>query len=106
LATGGMPMEIRTPGYHHLGYAAQEPANRRRNLEEAIRSFQTVLLLEPDNLEAKYNQAVCFHDDALSHLDDGRNYLRELASSTNYGWARAGMFGLGCSLEDQDPRES
>ncbi|MCU0785638.1 MAG: CsgG/HfaB family protein, partial [Verrucomicrobia bacterium] len=73
LATGGKPMEILPPGMSLGGYAPQEPSMRRRNLEEAIRAFQTVLLLEPDNLEAKFNLAVCCHEESVGRIEEARN---------------------------------
>ena len=57
-----------------FGVVADEP--RRRDLEEAIRAFQTVLLLEPTNREAKVYLAAASL--SLGKEDEGRRYCREI----------------------------
>jgi hypothetical protein len=88
------------------GFSPQEPSMRRRNLEEAVRAFQSVLLLEPDNLEAKYSIAVCWHEESVGRIQEARGYLRELASSTNYGISQRAILSLGQSLEWEDGKEA
>jgi hypothetical protein len=65
-------IELLLPG--PFGVVADEP--RRRNLEEAIRAFQTVLLLEPTNREAKVYLAAASL--SLGKEDEGRQYCREI----------------------------
>jgi len=50
--------------------------SRRRNLEEAIRAFQTVLLFEPTNREAKMYLAASSL--SLGNENEGRQYCREV----------------------------
>jgi len=106
LATGGQRMEIMPPGMYMGGYSPQEPSTRKRNLEEAIRAFQTVLLLEPDNLEAKFNIAACCHEESVGRIEEARGYLRELASSTNYGLSQRAIHSLGESYSWEDGQEA
>ena len=56
----------------------QLAAKQKRNVEEAIRAFQTVLLLESTNREAKMYLAACLRDPTVYKLDDARNLYREL----------------------------
>jgi hypothetical protein len=56
----------------------QELARRRRNAEEAIHAFQTVLLLEPTNREAKVCLASCFQIPEINDFDKAVGYYREV----------------------------
>ena len=56
----------------------QERARRRRNAQEAIRAFETVLLLEPTNSEAKLWLAACLRKPAINQMDKAIGYYREV----------------------------
>ena len=60
---------------------AQNPVKRQRNLEEAVRALETVLLLDHQNHEAKFYLAACYRDRAMYRVDTARGYLREVAES-------------------------
>ena len=51
---------------------------RQRNLGEAIRAFETVLLLDPTNREAKLDLALCLRDPIINRVDDARRYYNEI----------------------------
>ena len=53
----------------------------RRNLEEAVRSFETVLLLDPGNRDAKIYLGACFRDPLIDRTDEARQYYREIIES-------------------------
>ena len=55
-----------------------EAARRQHNVEEAIRAFETVLLLEPTNREAKLYLAGCRWARDFSYLDEARDTYREI----------------------------
>ena len=65
-------IELLLPG--PFGLVQDEP--RRRNLEEAIRAFETVLLFQPTNREAKMFRASSSL--ALGKVDKGRRSCREI----------------------------
>jgi hypothetical protein len=67
---------IRPTEYQKLD--EQEIARHRRNAEEAIRAFETVLLLEPTNREAKLCLAACFRNQTIARVDEARNLYREI----------------------------
>src|ERR1035437_9273633 len=67
-------------GYQELD--AQEAARRRRNAEEAIRAFETVLLLDPENREAKMYLAACLRKQTIRRIDQARDYYREILESS------------------------
>ena len=54
---------------------------RRRNLEEAIRAFQTVLLLDPENHEAEMRLAACEFDPLIHRVEDARNHCQHLVGT-------------------------
>ncbi|HEX5397775.1 MAG TPA: hypothetical protein VFY06_01860, partial [Verrucomicrobiae bacterium] len=73
----------------------QEFARFRRNDEEAIRAFETVLLLEPMNREAKVCLATCYGDPAIAKLDKARNLYREVIEEpVQDQWTGAAEWGL------------
>jgi len=57
---------------------AQLAAKEKRNMEEAIRAFETVLLLEPTNRWAKMCLAACLRRPVTFRPDEARNYYREI----------------------------
>src|ERR1035441_8352469 len=74
--TGGRQVQVSAEVFltGPFGVVADEP--RRRNLEEAIRAFQTVLLFEPTNREAKMFLAASTL--SLGNENEGRQYCREM----------------------------
>ncbi len=56
----------------------QEYARRRRNAQEAIRAFETVLLLEPTNRQAKICLAACLQMHEINELDKAVGYYRDV----------------------------
>ncbi len=55
-------------------------ASRRSidRLEEAIRAFQTALILEPTNRQAKTSLGSSYCDELIGQFDSGRGLLREV----------------------------
>jgi tetratricopeptide (TPR) repeat protein len=58
-----------------------EMARRLRNTQEAIRAFQTVLLLDPTNREARMYLAACFRLSMIGKVEEARDIYRELIES-------------------------
>jgi len=56
----------------------REGVKRKRNLQEAIRAFEVVLLLDPGNREAKMYVAACLRSPIIHRPDDARQYYREI----------------------------
>jgi hypothetical protein len=60
---------------------------RRRNLEEAIRSFETVLLLEPTNREAKIYLSTCLRNETIQRIQEARScYFEIIDDSVSDKW--------------------
>jgi hypothetical protein len=57
---------------------APDALRRRRNLEEAIKAFQTVLLLDPTNRAGKFYLAACLRSPTIEQREDAREYYRQL----------------------------
>ena len=55
-----------------------ETARQKRNLEEAMRAFQTVLLLEPTNRLAKMYLAACLRKAPINQPDEARKFYQEI----------------------------
>ena len=58
-----------------------EAAIERRNTEEAIRAFETVLILDPDNREAKLCLAACLRNHTIGRIEEARGYYRQVIES-------------------------
>ncbi|HXI71288.1 MAG TPA: CsgG/HfaB family protein [Verrucomicrobiae bacterium] len=56
----------------------QLAARTKRNLEQSMRAFKTVLLLEPTNNEAKMYLAACLRIPIIYRWEEARNYYREI----------------------------
>jgi hypothetical protein len=83
-----------------------EAAMRHRNAEEAIRAFETVLLLEPDNREAKMYLAVCFRGPTINRVDEARNYYREIIENgVEDQWSELAQKALRASFENTSSEE-
>lgn len=85
-----------------FGGFVDEP--RRRNLEEAIRAFQTVMLLESTNREAKMYLAAS--NLSLGNENEGRQYYREILDEpVKDKWVVIAQEGLTRSLYWTSPEE-
>ncbi len=59
----------------------QDHPRRRYNVEEAARAFQTVLLLDHDNREAKVLLGACLQDWTMHRSDEAISMFKEVARS-------------------------
>jgi hypothetical protein len=79
---------------------------RKRNLEEAIRAFQTVLLLEPTNRAAKLYLAAALRTAPFYREDEARRFYREILDEpVKDKWVEVAQQALNSSLRDVDPEE-
>jgi tetratricopeptide (TPR) repeat protein len=79
----------------------------KRNLTEAIRAFQTVLLLEPGNREAKVHLANCLESPVINRWDEALNYYREIIDEDAHDrWAGLAQEALVVSFNYRSPEES
>jgi hypothetical protein len=84
----------------------QDVARMRRNAEEAIRAFQTVLLLDPANREARICLAACFRQPHIDRTDEACDLYREvLEAPVEDRWSRAARLALERTFEWADPAE-
>ena len=84
----------------------QEFARHRRNAEEAIHAFETVLLLEPKNREAKIDLAAFLRGSNIGRVDEARNLYREvLEEPIQDQWDRVAELALVNSFLWSDPSE-
>jgi tetratricopeptide (TPR) repeat protein len=73
-----------------------DQARRRNNMEEAMRAFQTVLLLDHNNRKAKLYLGACLLDWTIGRPEEARNYFREVADSTPPdAWSKKALETLG-----------
>jgi hypothetical protein len=63
---------------NQYSYDPQTAARDRRNIGEAIRAFQTVLLLDPTNRAAKVRLAACLRKPVINRPDEARDYYRQI----------------------------
>jgi hypothetical protein len=88
-----------------------ESLKRRRNLEEAMRAFETVLLLDPGNREAEIYLAACLRDPLINRADDARQNYRDLIEAgVQDQWSKQARKALDASFVNQmgrlqNPRE-
>ncbi|MDB6026679.1 MAG: hypothetical protein JWM68_2902 [Verrucomicrobiales bacterium] len=79
----GTFFEGRIAGYFPFE-GEMERQKRRQNLSEAMESFQTALLLDPDNMEARILLGACLLDVQVDNKTEAREYIGEvLAGTTN-----------------------
>jgi hypothetical protein len=84
----------------------QEARLQRRKVEEAIRAFKTVLLLEPTNREAKLNLGVCYCKPVIRRTEEGRRIYREiLEEGVQDKWQDSAATWLAFSFAWVDPAE-
>jgi len=93
------------------GYSAplseSEMARRVRNAREAVRSFETVLLLDPTNREARICLASCFRKTLIERLDEARDYYRQVIDvPVEDRWSNIARQALVHSFEFPNPSES
>ena len=62
---------------HLIPGGGRDPIKERANLEEAVKSLQTVLLLDPENVEARILLLSCLGEFGLKRMDEARAYGRE-----------------------------
>lgn len=67
--------------YGNMSVEPELASKQKRRLDAAIRSFQTVLLLEPDNHEAKMYLAACMRNQLNLHPDLACDYYREIINA-------------------------
>ncbi len=83
---------------------AQATARRQRNLQEAIRAFETALLLDPTNRQAKMRLAGCLISDSADRVDEGREYYRQVIDEpVADGWSMTAKTALRWGLYYDDP---
>jgi tetratricopeptide (TPR) repeat protein len=73
----------------------QELRRKRRNLEEAMRAFETVLLLDPGNREAMLSLGHCLRQEAIGRPDEGRElYRKVLEQNVSDSWTQVASNAL------------
>jgi hypothetical protein len=93
-----------SPSYSHM--SPNEFKRLQRNTIEALRAFETVLLLDPQNREAKVALAACFRRPFIGRTDEARNYYREIIESEPEDkWSRIAKLAIVKSFNWQ-PAES
>jgi hypothetical protein len=70
---------IRPESYENLD--KQERGRRRHNDQQAIRAFETVLLLQPTNQQAKLYLAACYRKREIGRVDEARDIYRQIIDS-------------------------
>ena len=105
---------VATKGYNHgydwIGFngelSEREVARLRRNTEEAIRAFETALLLDPQNREAKFQLATCFQKPFIHRVDEARELYREIIEeSVDDRWTGVAQTELVWGLEERSGAE-
>jgi hypothetical protein len=81
-------------------------ANKReRNLQEAIRAFQTVLLLDPGNRQAKIYLSRCLRFTRFNRVEEARGYYREIIEDpTRDQWTEIARQALVRTFENWNGR--
>jgi len=101
---GAYFMQVEAALIHPMPGVADE--RQRRNLEEAVRAFQTVLLLEPTNRAAKMYLAGVLRTGAIGQEDEARAYYREvLDEPVQDRWVAVAQRALEASLRWAEPEE-
>jgi hypothetical protein len=77
-----------------------------RNTKEAIRAFETALLLDPTNREAKMYLAACLREPSIGQVERARNYYRAiLEEPVNDMWVRPAQEALDNTFAQTSPEE-
>lgn len=83
-----------------------EVARLRRNTQEAIRAFETVLLLDPGNREAKSGLADCLKKGFMNRAEEARDLYREIIDApVNDRWTSIAQKALLDSFRRESPEE-
>jgi hypothetical protein len=83
------------------------PRDRAPRVREAISAFESVLFLEPENVEAKFCLAGSLADPVIDELEKARDIWREMiATTTNVAAATAARSALAASYVDRDNLEA
>lgn len=89
------PDYLVSAGWSDLVFDPERTARRKRNLEEALRAFETVLLLEPTNRQASFFTAACLVNQTIQRDDEARQYYRELLETPlQDAWVAKAQQGL------------
>jgi hypothetical protein len=79
---------------------------RRRNIIEAVRAFETALLLQPTNREAKIYLARCLRQPPVGRTTEARDYYREiLEEPVQDACVQQAQLGLRSSFFYSGPQE-
>lgn len=82
----------------------EQAIRRRRNLEEAIRAFQTVIALDPTNRQARLGLGDCLQDPVLNRREEAREQYRQvLDEPLDDKWVSEAQFRLLWSFEGEGP---
>lgn len=85
------------------GIELVDPVKKRRNIEDAKQAFEAVLLLDPDNRQAKIDLATCLRFASIADLDQARSYYREIiAAGVQDGLTDEARAALAFSYIDED----
>ena len=77
----------------------EEAIRRKQNIQEAIRAFQTVLILDPTNREARLCLAACLQNPVINHRDEARAcYQQVLEEPAEDKWVAVAQRHLGDSF--------
>ena len=103
---GGMVMGFLIHPWRGSIIDEQQEARWRRHAEEAIRAFQTVLLLEPTNRAAKIYLAAALRSQPLERDEEARPYYREvLDEPVKDKWVTIAQQALESTLRQATPEE-
>ena len=104
-ADGFGTVNLIMPGISY-SQAHVEPARRQRNLEEAIRAFETVLLFDSQHREARIYLAACFRDSYIGRTDDARDiYAQIIESEVKDQWSELACKALAESFRREGSEE-
>jgi hypothetical protein len=79
-------MGLSHPGgdrWYSTSIGTHSPGQIRQRMLEAIRAFQSALLLKPKERKTMLYLADCYHDSIINRVEDGRNYYREIIADSN-----------------------
>jgi hypothetical protein len=82
-------------------FTDQDPA-LKPNLEAAIESFRSLLLLDPDHSEGRLYLAYCLADPAIHRTEEARSLLAELVTDRSEKIALQASIGFGLTYAVED----
>ncbi len=78
----------------------------RHNMDEAIRAFETVLLLDPENRDARMYLAACLRNPTILRIEESRELYRQLLESPIQDkWTRQAQEALLHTFAFQSPED-